>query len=567
MAQIFLLTTCVRAPGDTFGPATRTRKIWDTVTKEVLTEVTLDVPVCLFYSKPTNELVDSYYEGSFFREVYHDGEGGVTFSDNSGIVEVDPLPEFSPVLNIMPVHLKSLSALATHVRMRLWVEDELYSDNFELVLEVEHAKDKNGEVVFYLQDILRPFLDYFIPDISDNTVGDTVAPNLCKRYRIEYAEKFPNSETLIGSYYHESSDSSLFGPQYSPIEPPLVSGVSYKFVQETDDYYQYRSGAVRLARSPNLTRDINFFELINGELVRIEESTNSWDYIKTPPYVNVLVFRNPLTFYQGATRFFYLGGFNYLQFPEHIAFRPGFTRLLSVMPKSRHVLRNQFVPIYWLPTGNASIHSFFRQVHYSDGSTSGLIITQVSDIRKGEVKVLQINEAELWEHEEKEVRYISVLIGSDYIHLYLANPNSPHVREFYFVNSRGGLDSLITTGEATEELNIEREEVQKFIQKGYTSIDGEFSHTNIKARSRFSVATGFMDEEEYKAAREILYSPRVFLKVPSGFDGKPDYLIPINVEASNVPLKQDGNYLYSLSFEYRYAFNEISAFLEKKNYL
>ena len=145
--------------------------------------------------------------------------------------------------------------------------------------------------------------------------------------------------------------------------------------------------------------------------------------------------------------------------------------------------------------------------------------------------------------------------GDFYITMYPRDLPGPFVKEFYFMNSLGGIDSFIAPGKAKESMQYSREIVEKYVLDDYAATDPQYEDHNVKMRKKYTVATGWVQKnskwDEVQTLRDMIFSQQVYVKEINN-------LVPIRILNKEDLMQIDGEYLKGGQIQYQYAFEEIA---------
>jgi len=134
------------------------------------------------------------------------------------------------------------------------------------------------------------------------------------------------------------------------------------------------------------------------------------------------------------------------------------------------------------------------------------------------------------------------------IELVKAYENYPFIREFYFGNSLGGFDSLISYGKAQRTQTYSALQARKYVAYDADLSQGSYSRHQVESRVAYQVNAGYRTWEEREAAKELLAAAVAFEKVKGKY-------YPIIIESNQIQDEKEGDHRYTLLFNYRYAFD------------
>lgn len=203
---------------------------------------------------------------------------------------------------------------------------------------------------------------------------------------------------------------------------------------------------------------------------------------------------------------------------------------------------------------DAVLQYVFR-IYYTDGSDSGEIVFS-SQVIIGVILPAGYNQLNIGSITpmNKQVFYWEVYIKDSGVdtekHRYEIDERChPTGREFLFLNSLGGMDTLrINT---VEEVNLDRqsEVVERYVSADTALISGQYYETEIQTNRKFKAATSQLLAEERLWLQEFFASSKIF----EISDGK---FLPVRILTGSVLIKNKADYL-DVKFEYRYRYDDI----------
>lgn len=126
-----------------------------------------------------------------------------------------------------------------------------------------------------------------------------------------------------------------------------------------------------------------------------------------------------------------------------------------------------------------------------------------------------------------------------------------YVRYFLSWSSFGSFDSRVCYGKGNGEFELFQNQAQRILKMGYDIKDGNSLVFDVKLKSKYKVATGWLTRKELIGNRDFFLSAFKFR-----FSG--GLLLPIKIDNNNIPEIEDGNNLFSQFFEYSYLFDDHS---------
>ncbi len=126
-----------------------------------------------------------------------------------------------------------------------------------------------------------------------------------------------------------------------------------------------------------------------------------------------------------------------------------------------------------------------------------------------------------------------------------------YIKEFLYLNSLGGFDSLITYGQTqrTEETTKNTAEIAR--PYNYTTRTRQYEVFNEQTLATVTVSSGYRSRADRDGAKDIIRSQQVYIR--SGEDYLPIFINP----DSSISYEQDGDFRYKLDFEFSYANEEL----------
>lgn len=124
----------------------------------------------------------------------------------------------------------------------------------------------------------------------------------------------------------------------------------------------------------------------------------------------------------------------------------------------------------------------------------------------------------------------------------------PAYKEFYYQNSLGGIDSFVCTGDFERIAKIEQDKHQHYVPADYELQAGEYDNINTLMQEGGKVFSGFKTQEEIEAAKYFLSSEKRWELQ----DGR---LFPILLTSKKMDLPGPYDNVFTLEFEYRYAYD------------
>jgi hypothetical protein len=124
-----------------------------------------------------------------------------------------------------------------------------------------------------------------------------------------------------------------------------------------------------------------------------------------------------------------------------------------------------------------------------------------------------------------------------------------YVRYFLFWSSFGTMDTRLCYGIGNSEFELFQSEAGRMLTRGYDIKHGNAHAYDLKGRSNFKIATGFMSKQELIANRDFYLSAFKY-RFTKGL------MLPIRVDSKTIPEITDGENLYAQQFDYSYQFDD-----------
>lgn len=124
-----------------------------------------------------------------------------------------------------------------------------------------------------------------------------------------------------------------------------------------------------------------------------------------------------------------------------------------------------------------------------------------------------------------------------------------YARYFLSWSSFGSLDSHLCYGKGNSEFELFQKDATKTLPFGYDIKQGNSISFDIKLKSSFKVATGWMSKREMLLNRDFFLSPFKY-RYTGGL------MLPIKIESKTISENKDGENLYSQLFDYSYQFED-----------
>lgn len=231
---------------------------------------------------------------------------------------------------------------------------------------------------------------------------------------------------------------------------------------------------------------------------------------------------------------------------------------LTWQPKDKLIDRYQTEKLYYLVRDSESSINLKIEINYNDETAKSTITkkTVATPTLKGVYEIIcTLNRLELTGYDQDNIDYYRVWIedGSanriseirtfrmDYAH-------HEEVRQFLFLNSLGGYDTLRITGDVEDSIELERSTISKVLGADFTEKDHQVAQGSVSEVKTYKANTGWITREQVAWIRDFFLSKQVFQIVV----GK---LVPVVVNTTQATQRRDREDLFAIDFEYRRAFS------------
>ena len=133
---------------------------------------------------------------------------------------------------------------------------------------------------------------------------------------------------------------------------------------------------------------------------------------------------------------------------------------------------------------------------------------------------------------------------------YFVEENQHDQVDFLFENSFSVFETLICTGNLEKNLSVENKLYQKHLKRDYNALDGQYISNPGIAFNTFTCHTGFKEKSEIDNIENLLNAKDFYM-----VDYDNSRYIPCRLLSSEIEISNSKENLYSLRFEYRYAYD------------
>jgi len=206
-----------------------------------------------------------------------------------------------------------------------------------------------------------------------------------------------------------------------------------------------------------------------------------------------------------------------------------------------------------------SRNSYYSLPIYTDGDSDSITVISYPDneINEAFTEPLTTDSGELVRYvivdlsETTTDEYIEIVYNSQTVTLVITEECRYTPIDIYFINKEGAQQSLTFFKALTEDMTVTDESFES--DRGQPSLGNhQFVRYNVQAKSKFKVNSGYVDEDNNAAFKQLLLSERCWLLSNNTFT-------PLNVGSKSIEYKtrqKDRLINYEITFEY--AYNEIN---------
>jgi hypothetical protein len=238
---------------------------------------------------------------------------------------------------------------------------------------------------------------------------------------------------------------------------------------------------------------------------------------------------------------------------------------LTWQPKDKLIDRWQTEKLYYLVRESIASLLLKAEINYNDETPKSTItkMTVNSPAAKGIYEVIcTLNRLQLFGYDQDNIDFYRIWMedGSgnrlseirtfrmDYAH-------HEEVRQFLFLNSLGGYDTLRITGDVEDSIELERSTISKVLGSDFMEQDHQVAQGSISETKTYKANTGWLVREQVAWIRDFFLSKQVYQIVV----GK---LVPVVVSTTQATQRKDREDLFAIDFEYRRAFQSDSYSME-----
>jgi hypothetical protein len=253
------------------------------------------------------------------------------------------------------------------------------------------------------------------------------------------------------------------------------------------------------------------------------------------------------------SKYVLLAGFDFHRLPNRAGLLlPEGKQLLTARPLSRKITEAQYEYLYYLVRNEATTVSLEVTVFYTDGSTQQQPTEEIGTYQKYQVLAIPIGYQARGYHNldpEKTIASLRVNLqasGENTLSVKLSpfQPGHSYSKEFYYFSpSMGGLETLVTTGKATQTDHYQRRVAERQVPYDYSPSFAAIESLETQRKPIFKQSIGFHAISAYRAYMEFLAAEKQYIRIG-------DELLPIIVTDSKKTVLDDQVFIYAYEFTY-----------------
>jgi len=185
-------------------------------------------------------------------------------------------------------------------------------------------------------------------------------------------------------------------------------------------------------------------------------------------------------------------------------------------------------------------------ISYPDNQINSTFATNATDISSERIKYVWVNVADATTD-----KYIEVVYNGVTKTYYIEDECIYEPIDVFFLNKEGAQQSLTFFKERSDDMSVSSSEYES--DTGQPSLGNhQYKKYNIQGRSSFKVNSGFVEETNNEAFKQLFLSERIWVLENDAF-------IPINLKSKSLEYKtQQKDKLINYELDFEYAFNEIN---------
>jgi len=253
-----------------------------------------------------------------------------------------------------------------------------------------------------------------------------------------------------------------------------------------------------------------------------------------------------LVFTEHVTKYAFLGGFPFQEYPDRATTLPVTGKLLQHLPADRQIGMGQ---AHWLNfiSENAETLDFVFTVFYTDNSIKQ-VNASFGTAQAYEPVLLPVG-FDAHDYNEPGKTVFRISLGELGVTLYpLDTTYWPDPHEFHFWTRKGAFESLLCTGLHQDTAEDESLSFELETPTGYATGQALARHYYQDRTEGGTVNTGyFLNRDSFNAAREIFRKLDAFKRVGGAY-------LPVNIQEDSHKGLDNRDPLQGFSFHYQYAF-------------
>lgn len=231
---------------------------------------------------------------------------------------------------------------------------------------------------------------------------------------------------------------------------------------------------------------------------------------------------------------------------------------LTWQPKEKLIDRWQTEKLYYLVRESIASLNLKIEINYNDDTAKSTITkkTIANPVEFGVYEIIcGLNRLQLAGYDTGIIDFYRVWIEdgsanriSEIRTFTIDYSNHEEVRQFLFLNSLGGYDTLRVTGDVEDSIELERSTISKVLGADFTELDHQVAAGSVSEVKTYKANTGWLTREQVAWIRDFFLSKQVYQIVV----GK---LVPVLVTTTQATQRRDREDLFSIDFKYRRAFS------------
>jgi len=185
-------------------------------------------------------------------------------------------------------------------------------------------------------------------------------------------------------------------------------------------------------------------------------------------------------------------------------------------------------------------------ISYPDNQINSTFATNATDISSERIKYVWVNVADATTD-----KYIEVVYNGVTKTYYIEDECIYEPIDVFFLNKEGAQQSLTFFKERSDDMSVSSSEYESDTAQPSLG-NHQYKKYNIQGRSSFKVNSGFVEETNNEAFKQLFLSERIWVLENDAF-------IPINLKSKSLEYKtQQKDKLINYELDFEYAFNEIN---------